>query len=34
MVVVQSVIIAFTLLCIVVGTRLVIDMGPGDGERS
>jgi len=33
MVVVQSIVIAVTLLCIVVGARLAIEMGPGGGDR-
>jgi hypothetical protein len=34
MVVVQSIVIAVTLLCIVVGTRLAIEMGPADSDPS
>lgn len=34
MVVVQSIVIAVTLLCIVAATRLAIDMGHGDSDPS
>jgi hypothetical protein len=34
MVVVQSIVIAVTLLCIVAGTRLAFVMGPGESDPS